>query len=111
MESVNLSVQKTKTIDLVFNLNTDLKDATLSLELPDKIEIVGYPGKRQLKWTASFKQGANRLALPLIATDKMNGYLIASLIKNGETKQFRIKIDSKQPASSKIFLNEMVKNT
>ena len=60
METINLMVQKKQTIDLVFNLANELSEATLTIELPEKIEIAGYKGKRQLSWKTSFKKGANR---------------------------------------------------
>ncbi|MFK5914312.1 MAG: hypothetical protein QM484_08040 [Woeseiaceae bacterium] len=100
MKTVNLLIQKQQTIDLVFNLASELPDATLTIKLPEKVEIAGYSGKRQLIWTTSLKQGPNRLALPLIARNKNNGILIATLSKNGKTKTFKIKINSHPPASS-----------
>lgn len=111
MSTVNLTVHQTQKVDLVFNLPGELKDATLSLELPEKIEIAGYPGKRQLKWKTSFKKGANRLALPLIASEKQNGILIASLTKDGKTKLFRIRLESQFPSSSMFILDDIKTNT
>ena len=109
--TVNLIVQKKQTVDLVFNLANELSEATLTLELPDKIEISGYPGKRQLSWKTSFKRGANRLALPLIATEEFNGVLIAHLRNKGTTKTFRVKIDSSQPSSSLLIQNNLTTNS
>ena len=112
VSTVNLTVQQTHKVDLVFNLPNALQDATLSLELPEKIEIAGYPGKRQLKWKTSFKKGANRLALPLIATEEHDGILTASLSKNGITKTFHINIDSQLPSTSSGFIqDDMAKAT
>lgn len=106
VSTINLTVKQSQKVDLVFNLTNDLADATLILDLPNKIEIVGYPGKRQLKWKTSFKKGANRLALPLFAAEKQNGILTASLIKKGKTKLFRIRLNSQLPASSMFILDE-----
>ena len=111
INSVNLIVQKQQTVDLVFSLANELIEATLTLELPNKIEISGYPGKRQLSWKTSFKKGANRLALPLIAKEDLNGILIAHLSSKGTTKTFRIQIDTSQPSSSLLIQNKLTTNT
>jgi len=110
--SINLIVQKEKTVDLIFNLPNELTDATLTLELPDKVEISGYPGKRQLSWNTSFKKGANRLALPIIASDENNGMLVARLINKGTTKTFRVHINTRHAPTSQFMPNKItVTNT
>lgn len=100
LNTINLLVQKKQTVDLVFNLANELTGATLTLELPEKIEIAGYPGKQKLIWKASFKKGANRLALPIIGSEERNGILVARLTKNGTSKIFRVRINTKQPSTS-----------
>lgn len=113
MSTVNLLVQEKKTIDLVFNLASDLTDATLTIELPEKIEVSGYPGKRQLAWETSFKKGANRLALPLIGIEVNSGILTARLSQKGITKTFRVRIntDQSQPPTSLFIEHHELKAT
>ena len=110
VNTVNLTVKQIRKVDLVFNTATELNDATLTIELPEKIEVSGYLGKRKLKWTTSFKKGTNRLALPLIAKEEHDGVLIASLRKNGKTKIFHIYIDSHPPTSS-LFIKDGITTT
>ena len=109
--TVNLLVQKKQTVDLVFNLANDLTEATLTLELPEKIEVAGYPGKQQLSWKTSFKKGANRLALPIISNEAQSGFLIARLTNKGTTKTFRIRINTKHPPTSLYFRDILTTNT
>lgn len=107
MSTVNLLVQKQQTVDLVFNLANELPDATLTIELPEKIEIAGYAGKRQLSWKTALKKGANRLALPIIGSQEHSGILIARLTNNGKTKTFRVRINTKQVPTSFFKLNPL----
>ncbi len=102
MASINLFVKKEQTVDLIFNLPNELAKATLTIELPDKVEISGYPGKRQLSWNTSFKKGSNRLALPIIASEANKGILIARLKTKGSTKIFQIKINSMSAPTSML---------
>jgi len=111
LKVVKLEVKQQHAVDLVFNLDSDLSDATLTLELPERVEIVGYPGKSQFKWKTSLKKGANRLTLPLFATEKQNGILIASLVKDGKIKTFRININSIPPSSTMFIQDNFSANT
>lgn len=104
VNTVNLFVQKEQTVDLIFNLTNELTDATLTLELPDNVEISGFPGKRQLSWNTSFKKGANRLALPIIASEENSGILIARLSSNGTSKIFRVHINTRQSSPTSLFM-------
>ena len=103
LSTVQLDVHKKRTIDLVFNLQYEVSSATLTLELPEKVEIAGYPGKRTLQWDTAFKKGANRLALPLIAKGENKGILIARLAHKGKEKTFYVQIDAEQK-SKYLFL-------
>lgn len=103
MASVNLFVKKEQTVDLIFKLPNELAQATLTIELPDKVEISGYPGKRQLSWNTSFKKGSNRLALPIIASEANKGILIARLKTKGTTKIFHIMINSMSAPTSMLI--------
>jgi len=105
--SINLFVKKEQTVDLIFNLPNELAEATLTIELPDKVEISGYPGKRQLSWNTSFKKGANRLALPIIGSEENNGVLIARLNNNGTSKIFRVQINTRHSPTS-LFIPDNI---
>ncbi len=109
MENINhitLQAQKQQTIDLVFNMPTDFHNATLTIELPDKVEVAGHPGKQQLRWVTSFKKGANRLALPLISKSATRGVLTARLDKDGKSKVFRVRITADTPPMSLLYKDE-----
>jgi len=112
MNTINLFVQKQQTVDLIFNLANELPGATLTIELPEKIKLSGYTGKRQLSWKTTLKKGANRLALPIIGTQEHSGILIARLTNNGKTKTFRVRINTKKaPTSLFMLTNPTVINT
>jgi len=112
VNAIDLVVKKEQTVDLIFNLTNELADATLTLELPNNVEIAGFPGKQQLSWNTSFKKGANRLALPIIASGESNGILIARLSTKGTSKVFRIHINTRHTPTSLFMRNSItVTNT
>ncbi|MCG6937507.1 MAG: zf-HC2 domain-containing protein [Gammaproteobacteria bacterium] len=89
-QMINLAINQTRTVKLVFETPTDLADVTLTVELPGNIELEGYGGQKQLVWQTSLTRGQNILALPIIATGNGQGELMAQLNYGAKTKQFHI---------------------
>jgi anti-sigma factor RsiW len=89
---VAISLETPQTVNLAFDVAHAMNDATLSISLPENVEVVGFPGLRQLSWQASLKQGRNILPLPLKGTANANGELLASIEQNGKKKTVRIQV-------------------
>jgi hypothetical protein len=87
---VNLALNQSRTVKLVFDSPKDLTEVTLSLELPANIELEGFIGKKQLVWQTNLTRGQNVLALPLIAIDSGQGELVAKLNYSDKVKQFHV---------------------
>jgi anti-sigma factor RsiW len=78
-------------IKLVFNSPGELSGVTLRVGLPDGVELVEYPGVRELTWQADLKPGANLLALPVIVRGD-GGTVVASVSFGAEQKQFSVTV-------------------
>ena len=89
-QMINLAMNQVRTVKLVFEVPTDLAEVTLSVELPENIELEGYAGQKQLIWQTNLNKGQNILALPIIATGNGQGELVAQLSYGNKTKQFHI---------------------
>ena len=87
---ISLAVNQSQTVRLVFEAPSDLAEVTLSVQLPENIELEGYTGHKQLVWQTSLSKGQNVLALPVIAIGSGEGELVAQLNYGGKTKQFHI---------------------
>jgi hypothetical protein len=94
---VALSLQQPESVRLVFNSATALPGATLSLRLPENVELVGYGERRELTWRTDLREGGNLLQLPLVLHAKANGELVAQLSHGASSKTFRVKIEVRQP--------------
>jgi hypothetical protein len=87
---INLAMNQARTVKLVFDAPTDLAEVTLSVELPENIELEGYTGQKQLVWQTSLNKGQNILALPITAIGYGQGELVAQLSYGDKTKQFHL---------------------
>lgn len=80
---VTIALHQTHTVQLAFNAEHELHQATLSLTLPEGVELQGFPGQREVRWQTDLARGANVLSLPLIAVSPAGGALLARL-EHGE---------------------------
>lgn len=81
-----------RTVRLAFRSAEALENVTLTLELPPNVEVVDWPGRRELSWQVSLDKGENILALPLKLLFPGNGELVARLEAGDREKTFRAPI-------------------
>lgn len=89
-QMINLAMNQARTVKLVFETPTDLAEVTLSVALPENIELEGFAGQKQLSWQTNLHKGQNVLALPIVATGKGQGELVAQLSYGDKTRQLHI---------------------
>ena len=96
VQTVALAVERPETVRMVFNSAKPMQAATLSLALPENVEIVGYGHRRELSWQTDLREGQNLLQLPLIARGAVKDELVAQLSHGTSTKTFRVKFEIAQ---------------
>jgi hypothetical protein len=90
---VTIAMEKEHTVRLVFSSAETLDSATLTVSLPDGIELVGFPGQREITWETSLEEGRNLLPLTLIALTPAGGELLARLEHKDRNRTFRLRVD------------------
>jgi len=90
---VTVTLAQPQTVNLLFSSATVLESATLTVSLPDGIELAGFPGQREISWKTSLKKGRNLLPLKLIALTPVGGELLARLEHDDRNRVFRLQID------------------
>jgi hypothetical protein len=93
VHTVTLTLEQPETLRLRFNSAKPLPAATLSLTLPENVELVGYGARRELTWQTDLNEGGNLLQLPLVARGAVEGELVARLSHGQATRTFRVKIE------------------
>lgn len=92
LPSVTMALEEPRTVNFVFSSATDLVDATLTILLPDGIEITGFEGRREISWETSLTAGRNVLPLKLIATSPHGGEIFATLQHDDDDRSFRLQV-------------------
>jgi anti-sigma factor RsiW len=90
--SVTMALEQPRTLNLVFSSGTALDDATMTVVLPEGVEIDGFAGQHEISWLTSLHEGRNVLPLTLIATAPVSGELLATLQHGDDSKTFRLKV-------------------
>lgn len=90
---VTIAMQQEHTVRLVFASAQALDAATLTVSLPDGIELAGFPGQREITWQTSLQEGKNLLPLTLIALTPSGGEVLARLEHNDRNRTFRLRVD------------------
>jgi len=90
--SVTMALETPQTFNLVFSSASALRDATMTVTLPEGIELEGFAGQREITWITSLTDGRNILPLTLIATSPLGGELLATLQHENNDKLFRLQV-------------------
>ena len=90
---VTIAMQEPRTVNLVFASATALDIATLTVSLPEGIELEGFPGQREITWETSLNEGKNLLPLTLVALSPVGGELLARLEHDNRNRIFRLRVD------------------
>lgn len=96
---VVLAAGSTGPVRLAFRSPRDLSGVTISLQLPEGVELAGHPGRQALSWQADFQAGANVLELPLVVRTGASGVLTATLDHGGSHKAFTVQVRADRPAA------------
>lgn len=90
---ITMTLEEPRTVNLVFASKTALDSATLTVILPEGIELAGFPGQREIAWETSLKEGKNYLPLELIAVSPVSGEVLARLEHDNRDRTFRLRVD------------------
>lgn len=100
-----LTLDEVKPVRLVFRSPRALTGVTVHLQLPDGVELEGFPDQRELSWQADLQAGPNSLDLPVIVKQGDGGVLTANLSYGQSHRQFSVLVQSRRSA---VHLPEQV---
>ena len=90
---VAMTLAEPRTVNLVFASKSRLDAATLTVTLPEGIELAGFPGQREIAWQTNLVEGKNLLPLELIALTPVGGEVLARLEHDNRKRTFRLRIE------------------
>lgn len=97
-QRVVVAANEVQPVRLMFRSPRALSGVTVHLQLPQGVELAGYPGRRELRWQTDLQSGANLLELPVIVQQGEGGVVTASLSIGQDRKQFAVLVQARPPA-------------
>ena len=92
----SIALNEQRDIKLAFYSSEELKGATITLQMPEAITLVGYEGQRKLVWKTNLAKGDNTLRLPIIATSAATGasggQLVAHIEYKGKVRTLKVNL-------------------
>lgn len=92
IQEVTITMHEVTPVNLQFASQVGLKDARLSLQLPQGVDLAGFTGRKQLSWRTDLHEGNNLLQLPLLGHMASSDRLIAELEHPQGSKTFELQI-------------------
>ena len=90
MSTMNLHAPKT--VKMIVLASRDMKNATVTVELPEHLEIEGFPGRRSISWDTDLYKGKNLLALPIIAKTIGKEQIITRIVHESKSKLLKMEM-------------------
>ena len=74
LPGVSIAMSESHTVNLVF-ASADVRDVgSLTVDLPEGVQLSGYEDRRQVQWNTRLQAGKNVLPLELVAVDCRGGH-------------------------------------
>ncbi len=89
---ITVAIAEPQTVNLMFSSEQALDNATVTIILPEGIELDRFPGQREISWETSLVAGKNLLPLTILAS--ADGEIEAQLKHNDRVRSFRLHIDA-----------------
>lgn len=106
-QMISLAMNQTQTVRLVLDSHKDIDQVKLSIDLPDNMQLDGYPGRRVVAWQTNLQKGQNILALPIMAVEQGQGELFAQLSYGDTVKTFSVVLKTTIDGVKRYQLNEV----
>lgn len=87
---LTIKINEQKIVNVVVNVPRDLLDAHVTIELPEQVEMVGFPGRSEIEWKTDLRKGKNLLSLPIVAKRTGNVELVTRINHENKSKLLKL---------------------
>ena len=87
-----VNLNRPRTIKVLVTAPEDLDEAHVTIRLSKELEIVGFPGSREISWYTDIRKGKNNLELPVLARETGSAELVAEISHQKKNKELRVRM-------------------
>lgn len=85
---VRVAVNMPQDVTVTLESQEPLADAEVRVELRGAVELDGYAGQRELRWSTSLDRGINQLTLPVVALEATGGQVLVEVAHGAKRRTF-----------------------
>lgn len=85
---VRVALNQRSEVTVEFEAREPLLAAEVRVELRGGVELDGYAGQRELRWSTNLDRGINQLMLPVVAIDAGGGQVLVELTHGDKRRTF-----------------------
>jgi hypothetical protein len=85
---VRVALNQRSDVTVALESPEPLADAEVRVELRGAVELEGYAGQRELKWSTNLDRGINQLTLPVVAIDASGGQVLVEVAHGDKRRTF-----------------------
>jgi anti-sigma factor RsiW len=89
---LSIALSQQQDVKLAFHTVKALQGARITIQVPENVALVGYPGQRELSWETNLSEGENLLRLPVVASQAMQGQLVARIEHGKKVRTLRVNL-------------------
>jgi hypothetical protein len=85
---VRVALNQRSDVTVALESPEPLVDAEVRVELHGGVELDGYAGQRELRWSTNLDRGINQLTLPVVVIDASGGQVLVELMHGDKRRTF-----------------------
>ena len=85
---VRTALNQRRDVTVTLESPEPLADAEVRVELRGAVELEGYTGQRELRWSTDLERGINQLTLPVVAIDARGGQVLVEVTHGQKRRTF-----------------------
>lgn len=95
--AIAVALHEEREIGLELESQRRIEEATFTVQLPEGLELAGYPGQREIRWHGHLESGRNLLVLPIRVQAGRGGELIAHIADTERERSLTLRMEVTEP--------------
>lgn len=94
---VTIALHETRDVRIAIDAREPLPNANVHVMLRGAVDLLGFEGQRDIRWSTDLERGVNELTLPVVAFGKRGGQILVEVQHGNKRKTFLVDVRTGQP--------------
>ena len=94
---VTMALNAPRDVSIAIQAPAPLEDVEIRVTLRGAVDLRGFEGQRDIRWTTDLEEGVNSLTLPVVATGEQGGQVQVVVHHGARQKTFLVDVHARGP--------------